>query len=345
MVKMSLCPQPAASHGGTAIGGIDLSASLNPLGPSPVAISAARDAVLTRYPEADAQSLRRAAADRHRVPTDAVVPVPGASWGLWLCAVALLAPGSRCVGVAPAYAEYRRCAGVARAEYHEVASSAPSWQPDFALLEEALDGATTCFLANPGNPTGALIATDRLRSLCAAHRQTVFIVDEAFVDFAPPGSSLIADGLPPENVVVVRSLTKALGLPGLRMGYLVARPELALALSGILPPWSLSAPALAAAVAGLTNLEHVIAGAALARLNLKSVAEAVVDVGALTFPSAANYLLAWAPAMAAGLAAHGITVRDCASLGMPGYVRIAAPGVPQLLPTVAAIRALGRVSA
>lgn len=341
-MKMSLCPQPAAAHGGTAISGIDLSASLNPLGPSQSAMDAALAAVLTRYPEVDAGSLRRAAASCHHVPLDAVVPVPGASWGLWLCAMALLAPGDRCVGVAPAYGEYRRCAGVARAQYLEVTSTEPSWQPEFDRLERALQRATTCFLANPGNPTGALLTTARLRHLCATNRQTVFIVDEAFADFAPPGSSLIVDGLPPENAVVVRSLTKTLGLPGLRMGYLVARPALAVALSGILPPWTLSAPALAAAVAGLEDHAHVTAGAAVARRNLRQVARALAEAGAVTFPSAANYLLARAPAMVARLAAQGITVRDCTSLGLPGYLRIAAPGGPQLPSTLAAIRAAGR---
>lgn len=343
-MTMNLSPQPVAVHGGAAISGIDLSASLNPLGPSRAALRAAGNATLTRYPEPAAAPLGRAAANRHRVPVDSIVPVPGASWGLWLCGVGLLCPGDRCVGVSPAYAEYRRCAELARAEYCEVAVTEPPWQPDLTVLERALEGAAVCFLANPGNPTGALIAAGRLRQLCAAHSRTTFIVDEAFVDFAPPDSSLIADGLPPENAVVVRSLTKSLGLPGLRMGYLVARPDLALALGGMLPPWPLSAPALAAAVAGLADVEHVTAGAALARRTLRVVGQALVTAGAVTFPSAANYLLARGPGLAPKLARHGITVRDCASMGMAGYIRVAAPGTLALRPTVAAIMAAGRDS-
>ncbi|MHB1526475.1 MAG: pyridoxal phosphate-dependent aminotransferase [Candidatus Dormibacteria bacterium] len=338
-MSIRLAPQVPASHGGLGGAGIDLSVSLNPLGPSPAALAAARAAELGSYPDVDAKSLREAAAERHGIPVDAVVPVPGASWGLWLCGLALLAPGDRCVALAPCYSEYRRCAEIARAECWEVAAGPPHWLPDDGALATALARRpAVCFICNPANPTGALLPKSRLHRLFEIHPETTFVVDEAFSDFAPSGASLLEGGLPPRNVVVVRSLTKALGLPGLRMGYLVGSAELAGALSGILPPWPLSSPALAAAVAGLQDRGHVESGAEVARRHLGLLAAALAGAGAKPFPSSANYLMACAPGMAAQLSRHGVVVRDCASLGLPDHIRVAAPRVDELDVVLAAIR-------
>ena len=340
-MSIRLAPQFPAPHGGVVGIGIDLSVSLNPLGPSPAALAAVRAAELGRYPDVDARSLREAAAERHEIPIDAVVPVPGASWGLWLCGLALLAPGDSCVALAPCYSEYRRCAEIARAEYREVAAGPPHWLPDDRALATALDRRpVVCFICNPANPTGALFPTSRLHRLFETHPETTFVVDEAFSDFAPGGASLLEAGLPPRNVVVVRSLTKALGLPGLRMGYLVGSPELAGALSGVLPPWPLSSPALAAAVAGLKDREHVESGAEVARRHLDLIAAALSGAGAEPFPSCANFLMARAPGMVAQLRQHGVAVRDCTSLGLPDHIRVAAPRVDELNVVLTAIRAV-----
>jgi histidinol-phosphate/aromatic aminotransferase/cobyric acid decarboxylase-like protein len=339
-VKLRFSPQPSAHHGGAWQGGIDLSASLNPLGPSPAALEAARTCELGRYPEVDARSLVEAAARRHCVPDESIVPVPGASWGLWLCAVALLRPGDRCVAVGPCFGEYERHAAICGAQYREVgARPAGSWPA--AALEAALDERPAmCLIGNPANPAGTAVSGAVLHALCAAHPDTCFVVDEAFAPFAPAGTSMLGGGLPPANALVVRSLTKELGLPGLRMGYLVAEPATAAALAGVLPAWPLSAPAIAAAVAGMADTAHVDAGAALARRLVDQVSAAFSETGAATLPSVVNYFLAYAPGAAAALPARGVAVRDCASFGLPGYVRVAAPRAEQLGAVLEAVRSL-----
>jgi histidinol-phosphate aminotransferase len=339
-MRFRLHPQPPSRHGGAGAGLIDLSASLNPLGPSPAALAAARACELGRYPEADARSLVEAAARRHRLPSDCVVPVPGGSWGLWLCAVSLLEPGDVCLAVAPCFGEYERQAALCGAIYREVrASPFHSW-PDYELEEALRQRPKMCVIGNPSNPVGSATPQDRLRDLCAAHPATCFVIDEAFAPFAPQGISLLEEGIPPTNALVVRSLTKELGLPGLRMGYVVATPSVASTIAGILPPWPLSGPALAAAVAGLADHEHVTMGAALGRRLVAQLAEALKAAGAAPLPSTVNYLLAWAPGAAETLRGRGILVRDCASFGLPGHVRIAAPRPGDLGTVLQAIHAL-----
>jgi adenosylcobyric acid synthase len=323
-----LHPSPPAANGGRTALAVDLSASLNPLGPSPLALAAACSAGLTRYPDPDAGGLADAAARRHGIPARCVVPVPGASWGLWLCLVAYGGRGLRCAGLGPCFGEYRRAAEIAGCDYRETPAG----------LEAALASAPDLLvLGNPSNPAAGALAAGTLGSACAAHPRTLFVVDEAFAAFAPPGTSLVDGRVPPANAIVVRSLTKELGLPGLRMGYLVAGEERAARLRDALPAWPLSSPALAAATAGCADLDHVRAGAETGREHVRLLSAALAGAGAEVSPSCANYVLCRAPGLVGSLARRGVAGRDCASFGLRDHVRLAAPAPGELALVLEAI--------
>jgi adenosylcobyric acid synthase len=327
-MRERLRPCAPARHGGRTTLPIDLSASLNPLGPSPLAAAAARAADLARYPDPAGAELAAAAARRHGIPAESVVPVPGASWGLWLCLVAYGGTDRGCTALGPCFGEYRRAAAVAGTRYEETAAG----------LEDALVGRPDVVLVgNPANPAASALAAARLAAACTDHPATLFVVDEAFAAFAPAGTSLVEGRLPPGNAIVVRSLTKELGLPGLRMGYLVADPERAGRLRGVLPAWPLSSPALAAAAAGCADLPHIRAGAEVGRRHVRLLAGALAQAGFEVRPSAANYLLCRAPGLCRSLAARGIAARDCASFGLPEHVRLAAPRPVDLTAVLEAI--------
>ncbi len=311
-------------HGGRSRLPIDLSASLNPLGPSRPALAAARSAELTRYPDPVAAALAAAAAARHRIPAETVIPIPGASWGLWFCLVAHGSPGRRCVALGPCFGEYRRAAEISGCSYEETADG----------LEKALDcGPDILLVGNPANPAAGVIPADRLAAACETSAGTLFLVDEAFAAFAPEGTSLVEGRIPPANAIVVRSLTKELGLPGLRMGYLVAAEERAAGLRAIMPAWPLSSPAVAAATAGCADLDHIRAGAEVGRRHVAVMSDVLARAGADVCPSSANYVLCRAPQLVEQLAGRGIAGRDCASFGLPDHVRLAAPA-PADLPVV-----------
>jgi histidinol-phosphate aminotransferase len=333
-----LLAQPPAPHGGDPGAGIDLSASLNPLGAHPAALAAARACSLGRYPEPQALALAEAAAERHRVKPAEVVPIPGAATGIWLCCLAFAGPGSRAVLLAPSFGEHERCLRISGA----APAMVRAWPPPDRVppaLEAALGtGMDLCLLANPSTPSGRALPAPLLRALCADHPATLCVVDEAFAAFAPPGTSLL-DGPLPGNAVVIRSLTKELGLPGLRMGYMVAAVERAQRLRGLLPAWPLSAPALAAAVAGLADPGHADRGAEVARLTLSALRTALERRDATPLPSDANYLVVRDRGLSARLRARGIRVRDCASFGLPDHARISAPSPQDLAAVLEAIDA------
>jgi histidinol-phosphate aminotransferase len=188
---------------------------------------------LAAYP--DQRFALQAVARRHDRETDEVLLTAGAAEAFVLLARALRPRYAVCVH--PSFTEPEAALRAAGHEVHRVVL-----EPPYALdPADVPDETDLVVVGNPTNPTGVL--HERLAELCRPGRVTV--VDEAFMD-AVPGepASLASQRLP--GLVVVRSLTKTWALAGLRVGYLLASPDLVASLKEAQPLWSVSAPALAA---------------------------------------------------------------------------------------------------
>ena len=125
------------------------------------------------------------------------------------------------------------------------------------MAAELAHGYDLLFFCNPGNPTGRLYPPDEIAALYASCRRAgcFFVLDEAFIDFAEEHS---ARQLLPESDdwLILRSMTKFFGFPGLRLGYAFASPPVTARLQRLLPPWSVGVLAQAAALAALADREH-----------------------------------------------------------------------------------------
>jgi histidinol-phosphate/aromatic aminotransferase/cobyric acid decarboxylase-like protein len=188
-------------------------------------------------------------------------------------------------------------------------------EPDFSLYRRhlaVLDPAAGRWRSNPHNPTGML----------AAPGDTAAVWDEAFW---PLATGTWTRGDTGQGAVVVGSLTKLLACPGLRIGYVLCpTDDLAGRLAARQPRWSLNGLA-AAALPELLEAVDLPAWRA-ATGGLRDQLAAVLRKGGYDpRPSQANWLLVDAPDLRDGLAARGILVRDCASFGLPGTVRVAVP--------------------
>lgn len=181
-------------------------------------------------------------------------------------------------------------------------------------------------VGNPTNPTGVLHPRDVLHALVKPGR--VLVVDEAFMDFAPPGEQSLA-GAP--DVLVVRSLTKMWGLAGLRVGYLLGPPRLLARLAAVRPPWPASNLACTAIESCLTP--EAVAEADIAARDIAEEAvifrtELARVPGVQVWPTAANFLLLHAagrPDVHGALRSAGFAVRRCDTfpgLG-PDFIRVA----------------------
>jgi histidinol-phosphate aminotransferase len=276
---------------------------------------------VARYP--DERAATAALAARHGREPGEIVPCNGAAEALWLLPAALRPRHAVCVH--PAFTEAE-----AALHAHGIRTTRVLRDPerDFALDPASVPpDADLVVVGNPASPSGTL---DPAAALLALRRRgRVVAVDEAFMDLVPgEPASLARERL--DDVVVVRSLTKALAVPGLRAGYALAAPALAARLRAVRPPWSCNALALAALAAAARRPDALVAIAERAAADRADLAARLATIsGVRVWPGAANFCLvevADGPALVAALRARAIAVRPAASfpgLG-PGHVRISA---------------------
>ncbi len=285
------------------------------------ALDAALDGGAGRYPRED-DAVAALAALHGRDPRE-VVPTNGAAEALWLLAPALRPALAACVH--PAFTESE-----AALRAHGVAVVRAGRDPgrDFALDPASVpEAADLVVVGNPASPSGTLVPAAAILALRRPGR--TLVVDEAFMDLVPgePGS-LVREPL--EDVVVVRSLTKVLGIPGLRAGYAVSAPATADRLRAVRPPWSVNALALAALAAAAAHPAEIAAIAERAAAEREDLTGRLRGIaGVRLWPSAANFVLLEVgdgPALVAALRERAIAVRPAASV--PGlddrHIRITA---------------------
>ncbi|MFN0145083.1 MAG: pyridoxal phosphate-dependent aminotransferase [Dehalococcoidia bacterium] len=335
----------AAERAAAAAGGIelvDLSASLNPYGPHPAVLRAARSAPLDRYPEAAADTLRAAWASAHGLYPAQVLAANGSSELIYLVARAFASAG-RCLVVGPTFGEYAAAARAADASVTEVRSTAGD---GFRLrLGDLLDLVSRTrpgllFLCNPNNPTGQLVAPESVEALATALHANGgrLVIDEAYMDFAEA-----EPGHPRPGVLVLRSLTKLHRVPGLRLGFLSGCNEDIRAVQ-LLQPWSVSGPATAAGLAALREARFVAESVRRTGETRMALEEGLRRIGLDVVPGSANFVLVHVgegAAFRAALLKRGFAVRDCTSFQLPGHVRIAVPRDDQLPALLRAIEEVG----
>ncbi len=285
------------------------------------ALRAALEDACDRYPNEDAA--RTATALRHGRGPAEVVLTNGAAEALWLLGPALQPRLAVCVH--PGFTESE-----AALRAHGIPVVRVQRDPDagFALAPAAVpDAADLVIVGNPASPSGTLDPAAAILALRAPGR--VVVVDEAFMEMVPGEPGSLA-GEPLDDVIVIRSLTKLLSVPGLRAGYALAPPRLAAAIEAMRPPWSVNSVALAVLRAAAEHPAEVAARAERSAAEGADLARRLQAIdGVRTWPSVTNFSLIEVvdgPAVAAALRARGIAVRPAASfpgLG-PGHLRITA---------------------
>jgi histidinol-phosphate aminotransferase len=283
-----------------------------------VVLREALDGAVAAYP--DERAAAEAVAARHGREPEEVVLLNGAAQGFGL--VAQVMGARRPVVVHPQFLEAERAFGRVK----RVVLGAP-----FSLEDVRVDAAAeVVVVGNPTNPTGVLHPRAAVRALLAPGR--VVVVDEAFMDFVPGEPESLA-GAREAGLVVLRSLTKVLAVPGLRVGYLLAERGLARRLREARPAWSVNGLALAAVEAAARRPEHLLRVAERAQRDRAGLARALEGVARVHPGAAANFLLADVGVDALALARAlreeaGIAIRPASAfpgLG-PHHVRLTARG-------------------
>ncbi|NLX49808.1 MAG: histidinol-phosphate aminotransferase family protein [Methanospirillum sp.] len=288
-------------------GWLDFSANLNPFPPR---VSWAPDpSCLGHYPDDRYPALKEAAARTFGRPPDEITVGNGSVEVIRSFCMATLAPGDRVRIDGPTFGEYRFAAELAGASVTGVDG-----------------GAAVRFLCNPNNPTGTLLSRPGISEMLdATPSGTRLFVDEAFIELSDPSASMI--GAEDDRVFVMRSMTKAFAVPGLRLGFGFGDPALVDRCERCRSPWSVNGFALSFALAALLEYPALEESRARIREERWRLEAGLVALGFEPLPAAANFVCARSPvpvgALFDRLARQRIRVRDCASFGLPGFVRIA----------------------
>ncbi|GGQ98465.1 pyridoxal phosphate-dependent aminotransferase [Deinococcus ruber] len=323
---------PAVRHGGPDGGAaqLDFSVNANPYGPNPLLLQALRAADHAEYPDPSYLSLRSALADWHGVGADQVVPAVGASELLHRVVRAYVGPGDRVLSVLAPFGEFGRAAALARTRLDVVSleAAAAAVQPGISMV----------YLGHPHNPSGQRLTGAALAALAHACQRAdaLLVLDLAYAPFLP-GPPTFAD-LP--AALHLYSPGKAHGLVGARPAYALAPAGVAAALYNLAPAWALPAgtAALLEALPGAQT--YLAATLPLVARHAADLAHALSEVAAVQHHGAPYLLLEVGNAarVAADLLAQGLRVRDCASYGLPGHLRLSARLPPDNARLLAALR-------
>ena len=317
---------------------LDFSANINPYGPPPAVLERLAQSLgeVRHYPDPACGLLREAVGAHLGLSPDLIMAGNGAAELIYL--LARFFAWRRALVILPTFSEYAAAVTAAGGEVRTLTARAEDgFIPTPAAVGAAMAGCDVVFWCQPNNPTGCLLAPEALADLVetAARRGARVVVDEAFLDFVAGGDRYSARHLLPSypNLTVLYSLTKILAIPGLRLGTLLAAPDLVRRLSAARDPWSVNSMAQVAGVAGLQDRTFLRESVARLERDRKRLHR---DLGGLPgvhpFPSAANFLLLDVGATGYGsdglvdaLGRRGILVRDCANFpGLEGeHVRVA----------------------
>jgi histidinol-phosphate aminotransferase len=309
---------------------------------SPKALAALKTIDASRYPDSSCTTLRAAIAERLNVAQANVLFGNGSIELIWLLASAYLRPGDNVVVFSPTFGEYARAAAIhgARVIEHR-AEEADSFRLDLKRAKALLldHSPRLVFLCNPNNPTGAYLDPSAVTELSTYCHDGLLVVDEAylaFVDAAHLGNPGFGDG----TIVRLRSMTKDYALAGLRLGYVLAQPDIIQALDRVRPPWSVNSVAQTAGLAALEDEHHIDRARELVAESKAFLVDQLGRRGLPLQPSAANYILVRVGdgrAFRSALLKRGRGVRDCASFGLPEFIRIGIRSLEECRQLVAAI--------
>jgi histidinol-phosphate aminotransferase len=312
---------------------IKLSSNESPLGPSPKVVEAIKreSGRVGNYPDPKSKELKRVIGEYLDVDASQVAVGNGSDELVDLVCKAFMDLGDEVLIPIPTFSQYEIACRVNGGEPRFVELPDFEWRAE--PLVRALSEVRLAFISRPNNPTGNAISEKGLGELLDTGR--LVVVDEAYAEFA--GYSVVGMSKKYDNLLVLRTFSKAFGLAGLRIGYAVGSEELIGALDRVRAPFNVSVLAQVAGVAALSDKRFLRRVRNVVKDGRKYITEELKKLGLQVLPSDTNFVMANvtpldtdAPTLCDYLARQGILIRDLSGFrgAGPDWVRISV-GTPR----------------
>jgi histidinol-phosphate aminotransferase len=324
---------------------LDFSVSCNPYPPPPEVEESLKGMLVNCYPDSGSTRFRERLAVKLDITPEKILAGSGTTELIRLIALAYLEKGDKVIIPQPTYGEHELACRL-----FGVNTVMPRSQPDHnfqfdageiaGLIRKHLPRAV--FLCQPNNPTGHYFARVDIETMLQACGNTLLVLDEAYINFvdnAWPSLDLVAD----YNLIILRSMTKDYSLTGLRLGYAIARRDIIDVLQRVCPPWNVNIAAQQAGTAALDNEWFLEQSLREVREAKQHLVEELIELGFSPLPSQANFFMIKVgdgKAFRCDLLRQGFLVRDCASFGLPEYIRMAPRTLPECRKLIATLRGL-----
>ena len=324
---------------------IKLASNENPLGPSPKALVAMRAALdaAQLYPDGGGFHLRNALAEELGFARENIILGNGSNEVIEFIGHAFLDRGDDVITSKHAFIAYKLIAALFGARTIETPS--PNFQPDLKAILEAITAKTRIiFIANPNNPTGALIPQDKIDTFVAGIPENIVVVfDEAYFEFLdrPPDTLRYVRG--GRNVLVLRTFSKIHGLANLRVGYGIARREMIDVLQKTRQPFNVNGIGQIGALAALDDKVHQRRTKAVIDEGRAYLEKQFREMKLEFVPAAANFVMANVGDGAAvfkKLLAEKIILRPLNGYNLPEWIRMTVGTMEQNKKCIAVLKEL-----
>jgi histidinol-phosphate aminotransferase len=294
---------------------------------------------LARYPERS--PVEAMVAGRLGLAAEQVLLTNGVDETIHLLCETYLEPTDEVMVVTPTFGMYEIFAEATGARVVRVQCGEDLRFPFEKVLAGITPATRLIMIASPNNPTGGVASRDELLAIADHGRNAAVLVDEAYYEFH--GKTVISDVAGASNLFVARTLSKAYGLAGLRIGILAGSPEQMAMVRRVSSPYSVNAVALAVLPVALEDAQHVSSYVAQVQAGRRRLERELTRLGFRWWPSEANFVLFKVGdqhrEFVAGMRQRGILVRDRSSdPGCKGCVRITVGTEEQMTRCLSALR-------
>lgn len=313
---------------------LDFSVSTNPFMPPPGIKERMKSFSIERYPDSCSTQLVSRLSEKLLIPRENIFAGAGTTEIIRLIALAYFRQNDPVLILEPTYGEYEVACRIAGARVVKFrAPEENGFMPDINELSEIIRKRRprAVFICNPNNPTGKYLPRAAIEKVIEVMGDTLLVLDEAYVPFAANRWNSL-DLIKCGNVIIMRSMTKDYGLPGLRLGYAVGWKELIETLRAVAPPWNVNVIAQKTGVAVMKREEYLQQSLLKIQDSGKYLTGEITRLGFSIIPSDTHYFLVKvgnATEYRRALLKYGIMVRDCTSFDLPEYVRISTRTKPE----------------